>query len=62
MFWIIISKKLYISEKSLTYVIGFIPSGTQVCTEIAIILGMVQFTIRGGLLRYKRYDAQVVCS
>jgi hypothetical protein len=28
-----------------------------VCTEIMIILGMVQFTIRGGRLRYKRYDA-----
>jgi hypothetical protein len=28
-----------------------------VCTEIAIILGTVQFTIRGGRLRYKRYDA-----
>jgi hypothetical protein len=28
-----------------------------VCTEIAIILGRVRFTIRGGRLRYKRYDA-----
>ena len=29
-----------------------------VCTEITIILGRVRrFTIRGGLLRYKRYDA-----
>jgi hypothetical protein len=28
-----------------------------VCTEIVIILGMVRFTIRGGRLRYKRYDA-----
>jgi hypothetical protein len=28
-----------------------------ICTEIAIILGMVRFTIRGGRLRYKRYDA-----
>jgi hypothetical protein len=28
-----------------------------VCTEIAIILGTVRFTIRGGRLRYKRYDA-----
>ena len=28
-----------------------------VCTEITIILGTVQFTIRGGRLRYKRYDA-----
>ena len=27
------------------------------CTEIAIILGTVRFTIRGGRLRYKRYDA-----
>jgi hypothetical protein len=28
-----------------------------VCTEITIILGTVWFTIRGGRLRYKRYDA-----
>ena len=28
-----------------------------VCTEIAIILGTLRFTIRGGRLRYKRYDA-----
>jgi hypothetical protein len=28
-----------------------------VCTEIAIILGTVRLTIRGGRLRYKRYDA-----
>ena len=28
-----------------------------VCTEIAIILGTVRFTIRGGRLQYKRYDA-----
>jgi hypothetical protein len=28
-----------------------------VCTEIEIILGTVRFTIRGGRLRYKRYDA-----
>jgi len=28
-----------------------------VCTEIAIILWTVRFTIRGGRLRYKRYDA-----
>ena len=28
-----------------------------VCTEIAIILGTVRFTIRGGCLRYKRHDA-----
>jgi hypothetical protein len=28
-----------------------------VCTEIVIILGTVRFTIRGGRLRYKRYDA-----
>ena len=28
-----------------------------VCTEIALILGTVRFTIRGGRLRYKRYDA-----
>ena len=28
-----------------------------VCTEITIILGTVRFTIRGGHLRYKRYDA-----
>jgi hypothetical protein len=28
-----------------------------VCTEIANILGTVRFTIRGGSLRYKRYDA-----
>ena len=28
-----------------------------VCTEIMIILGTVRFTIRGGRLRYKRYDA-----
>ena len=28
-----------------------------VCTEIAIILGTARFTIRGGRLRYKRYDA-----
>ena len=28
-----------------------------VCTEIAIILGTVRFTIRGGHLQYKRYDA-----
>ena len=28
-----------------------------VCTEIAIILGTVWFTIHGGHLRYKRYDA-----
>jgi hypothetical protein len=28
-----------------------------VCTEITIILGMVRFMIRGGRLRYKRYDA-----
>jgi hypothetical protein len=27
------------------------------CTEITIILGTVRFTIRGGRLRYKRYDA-----
>jgi hypothetical protein len=27
-----------------------------VCTEIAIILGAVRFTICGGHLRYKRYD------
>jgi hypothetical protein len=30
-----------------------------VCIEIAIILGTVQFTIRGGRLRYKRYDAHL---
>ena len=29
----------------------------HVCTEIVIILGTVRFTIRGGRLRYKRYDA-----
>jgi hypothetical protein len=29
----------------------------SVCTEIAIILGTARFTIRGGRLRYKRYDA-----
>ena len=28
-----------------------------VCTEIAIILGTVRFMIRGGRLRYRRYDA-----
>ena len=28
-----------------------------VCTEIAIILETVRFTIRGGRLRYKRYNA-----
>ena len=28
-----------------------------VCTEIVIILGTVRFTICGGRLRYKRYDA-----
>ena len=28
-----------------------------ICTEIAIILGTVRFTILGGRLRYKRYDA-----
>jgi hypothetical protein len=28
-----------------------------VCTEITIILGTVRFMIRGGRLRYKRYDA-----
>jgi hypothetical protein len=28
-----------------------------VFTEISIILGTVRFTIRGGHLRYKRYDA-----
>jgi hypothetical protein len=28
-----------------------------VCTEITIILGTVRFTIHGGRLRYKRYDA-----
>ena len=28
-----------------------------VCNEITIILGTVRFTIRGGRLRYKRYDA-----
>jgi hypothetical protein len=28
-----------------------------VCTEITIILGPVRFTMRGGRLRYKRYDA-----
>jgi hypothetical protein len=28
-----------------------------VCTEIAIILGTFRFTIHGGRLRYKRYDA-----
>ena len=28
-----------------------------VCTEIAIIFGTVRFRIRGGRLRYKRYDA-----
>jgi hypothetical protein len=28
-----------------------------VCTEISIILGTVRFTIRGGFLRCKRYDA-----
>ena len=28
-----------------------------VCTEIAIILEMIWFTISGGCLRYKRYDA-----
>jgi hypothetical protein len=28
-----------------------------VCTEITIILGTVRVTIRGGRLRYKRYDA-----
>ena len=27
-----------------------------VCTVIAIILEMVQFTIRGGHLRYQQYD------
>ena len=27
------------------------------CTEIAIILGTVRFTIYGGHFRYKRYDA-----
>ena len=28
-----------------------------VCTEIVIILGTVRFTMHGGRLRYKRYDA-----
>jgi hypothetical protein len=28
-----------------------------VCTEITIILGMVRFTILGGHLQYKQYDA-----
>ena len=28
-----------------------------VCTEIALILGAVRFTMCGGHLRYKRYDA-----
>jgi hypothetical protein len=27
--------------------------------EITIILGLVRFTIRGGRLRYKRYDAHL---
>ena len=37
----------------------YIVRGKQftVCTEIAIILGTIRFTIRGGCLRYKRYDA-----
>ena len=30
---------------------------TILCTEITIILGTVRFMIRGGRLRYKRYDA-----
>ena len=30
---------------------------STVCTEIAILLGTVRFTIRGGRLRCKRYDA-----
>ena len=29
-----------------------------VCTKIAIILGTVRFTIRGGRLRYNRYNAK----
>jgi hypothetical protein len=29
-----------------------------VCTKIVIILGTVRFTIRGGRLRYKRYNAK----
>jgi hypothetical protein len=28
-----------------------------VCTEIVIILGTVRFTMHGGRLQYKRYDA-----
>ena len=39
-------------------IIDFILRGKRftVCTEIVIILGTVRFTIRGGRLRYKRYD------
>ena len=38
---------------------AYILRGKQftVCTEIAIILGTVRFTIRGGRLQYKQYDA-----
>ena len=31
-----------------------------VCTEIVINLGTIWFTIRGGRLRYKRYDAHIL--
>jgi hypothetical protein len=39
--------------------LGLILRGKRftICTEIAIILGTVRFTICGGRLRYKRYDA-----
>ena len=37
---------------------SYYPRGKRftVCTEIAMILEMVRFTIRGGRLRCKRYD------
>ena len=46
-----------IHDRSLSWLGTVRGKRITVCTEIAIILGMVRFTIRGGRLRYKRYDA-----
>jgi hypothetical protein len=54
----IIKSVQYLTMRCLLYILMQLVRGKRftVCTEITIILGTVRFTIRGGRLRYKRYD------
>ena len=47
---------MYMTNKSYS-VLDIRGKRFTICTEITIILGTVRFMIRGGSLRYKRYDA-----